>query len=878
MQTKGKGTMKSIFKYILIALLPLLFWTGCKKESNPSPEAIPDHCIELTLGGLHPSLSVKASMRGDDAYNENLVKSVDCFFYPDGRTDEPAVFTALGRGASAVAEADSTVYKVRIFFTDADALNMFGNTVSGTCQVFVICNAPLSYGSNTSVDALKEMVVENDFTAQTVQGSFVMSAEETAEVRLVTDGGGTRTASGRTKVSRACAKIQFFLAIPKTFLDEENHAWEPVLSAGVGISMSNAVKKGKVYGDYSVQPADYVSYGSRPVDSLEVAARIPGREEYKYTHVPFYSYPSAWTDLSDYGASVVFRIAWKRTESTDYTWKKYQLSPNIASMEFKRNNCYRTFVAVHSLGGADKEEQVIINEADYEILPWMNESTTGGGQGVVPGQLITYNYLVMDHPEQVINNETTVYFSYVSSSPISSITINKIEYYVNTNADPLTTQIINRTITADEQTISTNAGDITVNKENPGYVTLYHSLENMYSSLTIHATITNEDSCTQDVVVVQNPSISLIRETQAGDIFINGYFGRVSGATYAVSYYPYNSMANYMRYHNGTRYVYYTVNSDGSFTNGTYTAPSLSGGTWADAGTLSNGYTYQRYFYTDNSESNHFYHCTSLWSNNGQQITDSYNASTESGSYGTILGAIYNLNASIDRNFYTTEVLVTSFNTSNDYYIANTQEVHYRIGDPRRKASEFYTGANSWDTVTNFYKYLYYSGNTESYNSWTEPGSILITSQLDNERDIIAPSVLVSSALNANTGLDFDTAVKRGATYQEAGYPAGRWRLPSEAEIAFIVARQRDGVIPNLYATDTFYWSGSGRLVYVPADSSAGITFSTPADAQTTDTTFSCRFVYDLWYWGDEPSTTNVYHPNGHLYNYDGAGNATLIR
>lgn len=820
--------MKSIFKYILIALLPLLFWTGCKRESNPSPEAIPDHCIELTLGGLHPSISVKASMRGDDAYNENLVKSADCFFYPDGRTDEPAVFTALGRGASAVAEADSTVYKVRIFFTDADARNMFGNTVSGTCQVFVICNAPLSYGSNTSVDALKELVVENDFTAQTVQGSFVMSSEETAEVRLVTDGGGTRTASGRTKVSRACAKIQFFLAIPKTFMDEENHAWEPVLSAGVGISMSNAVKKGKVYGEYSVQPADYVSYGSRPVDSLEVAARIPGREEYKYTHVPFYSYPSAWTDLSDYGASVVFRIAWKRTESTDYTWKKYQLSPNIASMEFKRNNCYRTFVAVHSLGGADKEEQVIINEADYEILPWMNESATGGGQGVVPGQLITYNYLVMDHPEQVINNETTAYFSYVSSSPIRSITIDRIEYYVNTNANPLATQNVNRTITADRQDVNTNAGVITVDKSNPDYVTFYHSLDNMYSSLTIHATIINEDDCVQIVKLVQNPSIQLIRKTGAGNVFVNGWFARLT------------------------------------------TVPP---------GT---GWTNNNYRYTDNTQnaSGTFYHNgrNTLWSTSNNRIsagTTTIGGHT-CGSYGIVLGSVSNLNNTIDRNFYTTLITVSSFNTSNDYYIANNTTIHYRIGDPRVPASDVYNGADAWTNESNFYAYVYHNNSpTEVAGSWEDPGSILISTQVADDQNIIAPLLLVSSALNANESLTFPNIVKRGATYQEAGFPAGRWRLPTEAEIAFIVARQKEGVIPALYATNTDYWAGSGRLVNVPAAANAAITFSNPASASTVS---SCRYVYDLWYWGDESSTTNVYHPNGHLYNYDGAGNATLIR
>ena len=860
-----KGTMKSIFKVLTTLLLPLLFWTGCGREDMPS-QGIPDHCIEITLSGLNPALATKASSRGADAYNENLVKSVDCFFYPNGATNSDAVFIALGRGAEAVAEGDSTIYKVKVFFTDADANRMFGSTVSGTCQLYVICNAPLSYSGSTDVASLKELVVENDFTAQTVQKSFVMSSDEITTVTLTTVG-ENRSATGRTKVSRAAAKIQFFLLIPSEFEDEAHQMWEPVLDAGISISMSNAVKRGKVDGEYVVQEADYITYGSRAVTELGPSERITGHEDYTYSHVPFYSYPCAWSDLSDYGASVVFRIPWRIRGESNHRYRKYQLNPNVATMNLERNKYYRTFVRVASLGGADKESIVIIPDCDYEILPWMNESASGGGQGIVPGELVTYKYLVIDHPEQVINNEPKVYFTYVSSSPIASVKINSIKYYVNANANPESTQTVNSTVTADSQDVDTNAGTITVDKSNPGYVTFAHSLDDMYSALTIYATITNEDGCTQNVSVVQNPSISLIRETQAGDVFVNGYFSRVSGANYATSYYPYDSRnTQYLRY-NGN---YYQNNGNGwQYYNRT---PNLSGGQWVDVG---DGYAYYMY-----PSSTQFYHCTSQWASGSQQITDGYNSTTQSGSYGTVLGALYNLNESIDRNFYTTLVTVSSFNDQNDYYIANGNPVHYRIGDPRVKASTTYTGAASWTQASNFYKYLSFSGSTEQYIAWSQPEDILITSQLEKDRDVIAPRLLVSSGLNANSGLTFDIAVKRGATYQEAGYPAGRWRLPSEAEIAFIVARQRDGVIPNLYATDTYYWSGSGRLVYVPANSSTPISFYTESEGQSLsgDTTFSCRFVYDLWYWGDDPSTANVYHPNGHMYYYDASGNATLIR
>ncbi len=478
-------------------------------------------------------------------------------------------------------------------------------------------------------------------------------------------------------------------------------------------------------------------------------------------------------------------------------------------MDLKRNKYYRTFVQVASLGGADKESIVIIPDCDYEIIPWMNESASGGGQGIVPGELVTYKYLVIDHPEQVINNEPKVYFTYVSSSPISSVRINSIEYYVNANANPLATQNVNRTVTADSQDVTTNSGVITVDKSNPGYVTFAHSLEAMYSALTIHATITNEDGCTQDVVVEQNPSISLYRKAKSGDVFVNGYFARVSNSPF--------------------------------------------GNTWSTSNW--GGETYYR----------------DPKSTNGTSAVTMPSPSREYGT--TIYKGTGNSGGGLS-TFYTTEVRISSFNTSNNTYTytyggSEHTEV-YRIGDPRKTTEEVYN--SSWS----LHPYLYYNGTAQGANqAWQEPLKILTTSQNAEDQNIVAPKFLVSSSLNAmlTTGLPtFDQAVSRAAVYQETGYPAGRWRIPTEAEMAFIVARQQDGTIPDLYVADSDYWAGSGRLMNI-SSSGTKITLKDGNGDQQ-----SVRFVYDLWYWGDEASTTNVYHPNGHLYEYDASGNATLIR
>lgn len=94
---------------------------------------------------------------------------------------------------------------------------------------------------------------------------------------------------------------------------------------------------------------------------------------------------------------------------------------------------------------------------------------------------------------------------------------------------------------------------------------------------------------------------------------------------------------------------------------------------------------------------------------------------------------------------------------------------------------------------------------------------------------------------------------ERCAAYQEAGYPAGRWRLPTEAEVAFCKQLQDNDYIDGMFYPRNRYWTASGTfyldgVVYDPADE---------RDNQQQGTgryrTASSRCVYDLWYWGEEP-------------------------
>ena len=92
---------------------------------------------------------------------------------------------------------------------------------------------------------------------------------------------------------------------------------------------------------------------------------------------------------------------------------------------------------------------------------------------------------------------------------------------------------------------------------------------------------------------------------------------------------------------------------------------------------------------------------------------------------------------------------------------------------------------------------------------------------------------------NGNYGvLSHDGAVKRCASYQENGYPAGRWRLPTEAEIEYAISLSLQGLIPVLF--NSTYWASSGRA------------YSYSAKEFQNATQAVVRCVYDSWYWGDE--------------------------
>ena len=188
----------------------------------------------------------------------------------------------------------------------------------------------------------------------------------------------------------------------------------------------------------------------------------------------------------------------------------------------------------------------------------------------------------------------------------------------------------------------------------------------------------------------------------------------------------------------------------------------------------------------------------------------------------TYLGGItdianYTGNTNRNRNQYT--IHVTRLGT--DY--------NYSIGDPRDLTINDSKGVEYTDlqggedrSVTNYYP----------------------TKTTTDVNNMISPVYRIASSWGVTYDISYENAQKRCASYQENGYPAGRWRIPTEAEIQFIVDLSPT-YIPELFSGN--YWAASKRYY-----SSNTNTFG------NANGTYAVRCIYDEWYWS-ENKIENIY-------------------
>ena len=752
-------------RYILLLAISVLALASCSKDEGSVKEMEKSGiAIDVICSKMSPitKAGISGVKPGEDPYNENVIKTIDYFFYPDGKTNENAVLHERVTVPSVLNQ-----YTVNVSVDEAMLNTILFPRPSNTCQVAVVVNYPTTITGNTTLADLQNLPLTGDFRENFVQSQFVMFG--TSEVELISRK-ATLIANPVVDVHRVAAKITLDAHIvnstimPVTLIDGGveytlEQTWVP-MTDHMYLYLENGVKNGVVSGDQEVtKPYQYFSYPSSREftgnmafhdikkdvytdDDPPVFVRTDVVSEQFHVSYPYYTYPQNWENGDPHEPYLKLVLPWARVAGDDgkgHSWGTTQRSFYYRIMlphdetGFVSNNWYHINLDV-SILGADNDDASVDIDGQYYVVKW-------GDSDPVQADIKGSRYLSVSQLNHIMYNTTELEIPYVTS--------NKCEI-----------------------------ANLSVRQ--------YNFVSGSYTNYTSQATSGNWVTLDDNNNIVINHDLNNDIRTTTFDVAPYEYTFRIrhndsEGATYyrdiTVKQYP----AMYIEEH------------------------------------LSNGYAFVKG--TDNeNQSNTIYDDNGSLSNNYRDMGTMTRRSSVNGQ-----------GNNNNQHQYTIHVTVLPEGSTSS------------IGDPR---SQTPSTINSGITELDNYK----------------PAA-------DNTQDIIAPVFRIASSYGKTQNMTYEGAQKRCAAYQENGYPAGRWRLPTRAEIEYLMTLSGKGKIPTLFdpEPDAGYWCGGkifmagnpDDLFFVDANGSTpnNKTYSIGG----TNYNVWARCVYDEWFWGSEqvnPLTT----------------------
>ena len=747
-----------------LSLLCLIVAASCTQELQIDDPAHEQGGITLTLRSVEPQ--TKATMPGESAYNENLIKSVHYFFYPKDGTDtntekEPAkrgVVTGLNKQNQHIITVNATEDEIK---------NVLFKYPYNDCDVYAIVNLPTSINIDNLPDrklsTLKKIVLQANFETNLTQPSFVM---EGVSVATVIDRNNIKAAEGTIPVDRVASKISVSVSV----IDEINKEVEIEQSSGMlwtpepeqmKIELVNGVNRTVLSGnpnEISLTADDLFTdnNGARTFTSTTV----DGKE--LWSCAPFYTYPNKWEIGSDEEPYLFITLPWTTVIWTGVDgqdppiYKTYPCYYKImlASDDFKRNTWYDLKINIGVLGSFENTPEVIlpIKDVQYFVADW--------SEGLnVDAEILGARYLIVENEHYEVFNQTTLSIPFTTSHDCEIVSVSC--KYPNLKTGNKDTE---------------DASNYSIAIENGNIINLTHGLNNNmlsddfdFTPFTFVFTIRHKDNhtYTKEITVVQYPAIY--------------------GVAQANSNWKGTSYSN-------------TQNND------------------------QNGYMYVNGYqgYTGDSRPNNVDFFLSA-------------------------GGLYN-------------------NTSPNMYVftvTTTEGTNYVIGDPRDTEYTYDAGDARWSSSPAIYngnanrELNYYYGthiaDARYTNATNQTGAIYASDAAAEAAEptinMIAPKFRLASGYSVlytnTTSMTMENLKKRCASYQEDGYPAGRWRMPTRAEFQFIMTQVNKENLPELYYSGNSYWCAHG--IGTPQDDGS-ITMSYRGYA-TANNGYSVRCVYDEWYW-----------------------------
>lgn len=705
--------------FIWISSLVFCLW-GWSCSPQDLESHLEQNVMTLTVSCMPSGISRAETRPGVLENNENLIKTLDYFFYPKGQTNQDAILKNRVTLANGGSQNSGTV---RITIDEEILANLFPQT-KNECEVFVVANLPEGkIPTITTLENLKKVSITTAFQESVLQSSFIMVGEGIA---TVIDRNQTVVASADIQLERLAAKLTIRIKMEESVIDD-GKVWKPEKDY-LKLTLRNAANETTLNAEMKGEPFDFAERTSTSQDG-----------EF-YVFAPFYSYPREWDIINTDALAFYIDLPWtSTTDGTDYEHCYYKVMPNTSRLD--PNNWYHMDLTIGVIGSETMDEDPVpITDVTYKVVDWANGNADWSDSGLeMDTELLEAHYLVVEKNLYEVDNLNTLEIPFISSHTCEiDWSVQRYNFKGANNIASMETLSQN----------SSNSQWITLNDKKDA-IELNHILVNFndnntddnYDYATYIYTVTlkhqNDDRFTEVITIRQNPALVIEPHSNSG--------------------YKTNME---------TDYGYYFVNGCKKNSND-----------------------------TDNTNNR------------------AYN-------YGGASGP-------------------QSYHTKNpSMYVVETtvlpEDSKYILGDPRDFNFSF-----TDNDMREFVKALPI-GAVEGSESQTErtlsQTNYHPTLSDASVQEMISPKFRIASSYGVCTSaVSYAEARKRCATYQEDGYPAGRWRIPTKAEVQFMIRLSDDDKIPQLF--NTTYWCANGT-----------VTQQGNFTATTTGSTY-VRCVYDEWYW-----------------------------
>lgn len=865
-------------KVLHIVLLALLF-AGCAREAVPALEepgiSITVRCAESAQTKTDP-----VEKDGEQAFNENIIRSVDFLFYPgeDPSAGTDAVYHVRKELTKDPMQSGLWEATFNLVVKKDVIGQIFTEQNDNKATVYALVNFDASFIddlSHTSQEDLAGRRMVTDFAAEEqayLQQQFLMDGK--AVLTYYDD----RDPNVRAEipVSRFASKLTFALNVaPQVVLKHEDpdkypdETWTPVLhTARVylvwGLKSVLLTHDGTLPDETPEDPVkDYFSYSKdetrRPfVRDNGTPYLDPETVEGKvyYNTYPMYSYPSTWdnTVMPDPSESAYdysqgappeapyfkLEMDWRREPVNNYTYdrRKYYYKVYLPFNELKRNAWYGFYLDVSILGSESDEGNAILEPTCY-LLDWQNKTLAINKYAVISKA----RYLEVGKQEWDINNieqlaipftsshnvtivpgsvkATRPYFGKITKDqPVGSYH-NNFHGYIKENTEngtyylDFTDQPAGKEQWEPSNWLSNTSTSIKLN----------HPLNNDntkanfdYSVYTIEFDIVHEDlvdspdsytysQYKRHIKIIQRPGIYIeslrnsdtrIQKRDPNDTREMTLHGYPDGEEPWTDY-PWGYV-----YVNGGRYIRHETKA--------HSGAQANEDRYFKLATDNNKreYQWQTVWYTGGSKEIYDIHATVLPSNSGYVIGDPRTTKVNNLTDEVRYAGLYIFKVTGTPQQQWDDLVVLESSRPQEDYPGGTR-----------------TGFNSADA-------LY--GESPRPLQWYYP-----TERSTRTENMVAPSYRISSKFS---GIEFSPdltqpyAEYRCAAFQEDGFPAGRWRLPTRAEVGFIAQLSAMGFFEFLFNDGGTYWSANGAI---------RIKGKTVEDSNASNALLRC--VYDSWYW-----------------------------